>query len=94
MEKKEKEDSSLYGGCKLFLIKDEFEVVRVDCGVASIPPFRIDVLLSSEGIQFGAKITRIEPNDKIELEKVLGPPCLPLNQHLVSKRNTQDFYDS
>jgi len=93
MKRKEKEDSSLYGGHKLFLSKDEFEVVRVNCGVASIPLFRIDVPLSSESIQFGAKMTRIEPGDKVELEKVLGPPCLSLDQHLVSKKNTQDFYD-
>ncbi len=48
-ERKE-EDSSLYGNYKLFLSEDRFEVVRVDCSVASIPPFRIDVPLSSESI--------------------------------------------
>jgi len=59
------------------LSEDELEVVRIDCGIASIPPFRIDVPLSSESIQFGAKTTRVEPDDKVELGEILGPPCLP-----------------
>ena len=67
----------MYKGCKLFLSKDELEVVRVDCGVASIPSFRIDIPLSSESIQFCAKTTRVEPDDKIELGEVLRPPRLP-----------------
>jgi len=41
---------SLYEGCKLFLSKDRFEVMRVNCGIASIPLFRIDVPSSSESI--------------------------------------------
>ena len=61
----------------MFLSEDGLEVVRVDCGVASIPPFRIDVPLSSESIWFGVEMTRAEPNDKVELEEVLGPPHLP-----------------
>ena len=61
----------MYGGCKLFLSKDGLEVVRVDYGVASIPPFRIDIPLSSESIWFGAEMTRAEPDDKVELEEVL-----------------------
>ena len=60
--------------------------MRVDCGVASIPPFRIDVPSSSESIWFCAKTTRAEPDDKIELEKVLGPPRLPLDQYLGSRK--------
>ena len=71
MERRKEEDSSLYGGCKLFLSKDGLEVVRVDYGVASIPPFRIDIPLSSESIWFGAEMTRAEPDDKVELEEVL-----------------------
>jgi len=43
MERREKKNGSSYGGCKLFLSEDGLEVVRVDCGVASIPPFRIDI---------------------------------------------------
>ena len=52
--------------------EDRREVVRVDYSVASIPPFRIDVLLSSESIWFDAEMNRIELNDKIELRKILG----------------------
>ena len=48
-----------------------------DCGIASILPFRIDVPSSSESIQFCAETTRTEPDDKVELGEVLGPPCLP-----------------
>jgi len=68
------------------LSEDGLEVVRVDCGVASIPPFRIDVPLSSESIWFYAEITRVEPDDKIELEEVLRPPHLPLGQYLGSRK--------
>ena len=78
MEGKKKKNSGLYGGCKLFLSEDGLEVVRVDCGVASILPFRIDVPSSSKSIQFCAETTRAEPDDKVELEEVLGPSCLPL----------------
>jgi len=79
VKRREKENCSSYRGCKLFLSEDGLEVVRVDYSVASIPPFRIDVPSSSESVQFGAKMTRIKPNDKIELEEVLGPLCLPLD---------------
>jgi len=68
------------------LSEDGLEVVRVDCGVASIPLFRIDIPSSSESIWFCAETTRAEPDDKIELGKVLGPPCLPLDQYLGSKK--------
>ena len=44
----------------MFLSEDELEVMRIDCGIASIPPFRIDVPPSSESIWFGAKMTRVE----------------------------------
>jgi len=86
VERREKKDCSSYGGCKLFLSKDGLEVMRVDYGVASIPPFRIDVPLSSESIWFCAEMTRAEPDDKVELEKVLGPPHLPLGQYLGSRK--------
>ena len=86
MEGRKKKDCSLYGGCKLFLSEDGLEVVKVDCGIVSIPPFRIDVPSSSESIWFCAKMTRAEPDDKIELEKVLGPPRLPLGQYLGSRK--------
>jgi len=49
-KRKEKKDSSLYGGCKLFLSQDWFEVVKINYGVISIPFFKIDVLSFSESI--------------------------------------------
>jgi len=73
------------------LCKDGFKVVRIDCGVASIPPFRINIPLSSKSIQFGTKTTRTEPNDKVELREVLGPPHLPLGQYLSSRKVLKVF---
>ena len=70
----------------MFLSEDEFEVVRVDCGIASILLFRIDVPSSSESIQFCTEMTRVEPDDKVELGEVLGPPRLPLGQYLGSRK--------
>ena len=70
----------------MFLSEDGLEVMRVDCGIASIPLFRIDVPSSSESIQFCAEMTRTEPNDKIELGKVLRPPRLPPGQYLGSRK--------
>ena len=70
----------------MFLSEDGLEVMRVDCGIASIPLFRIDVPSSSESIWCCAETTRVEPDDKIELGKVLGPPCLPLDQYLGSRK--------
>ena len=70
----------------MFLSEDELEVVRVDCGIASIPPFRIDVPSSSKSIQFGAKITKMESDNKVELGKVLRPLCLSLGQHFGSRK--------
>ncbi len=91
MERREKEDNSLYGGHKLFLSKNWFEVVRVDCGIVIIPSFRIDVPLSSKIIWFGTKITRTEPDDKVELREVLGLLCLPPGQHLGSGKVLKVF---
>ena len=86
MKRRKEKESSLYKGCKLFLSEDRLEVVRVDYSVASIPPFRIDIPLFSESIWFSTKTTRIEPDDKIKLEEVLGPPCLPPGQYLGSRK--------
>jgi len=68
------------------LSEDGLEVVRVDCGIASIPFFRIDIPLSSESIQFCAETTRVEPDDKVELGEILGPPCLHPGQYLGSRK--------
>ena len=81
----------MYRDCKLFLSEDRFEVVRVDCGIANIPPFRIDVLLSSESIWFGAETTRVEPDNKVELGEVLRLPHLPLGQYLGSRKILKVF---
>ena len=84
-ERRKKKDGSLYRDCKLFLSEDGLEVVRVNCSVVSILPFRIDVPLSSESIWFCAKMTRAEPDDKVELEEVLRPLHLSLGQYLGSR---------
>jgi len=65
--------------------------VRVDCGIASIPLFRINIPSSSKSIQFSTKITREEPDDKIELGEVLKPLCLPLGQYLDSRKILKVF---
>ena len=70
----------------MFLSEDGLEVVRVDHGIASIPPFRIDISLSSESIWFRAKTTRAEPDDKVELGEVLRPLHLPPGQYLGSRK--------
>ena len=91
MERRKDEDSSLYRGYKLFLSEDGFEVVRVDYSIASIPFFRIDVPPSSESIQFGTETTRAGPDDKVELEEVLGPLHLSLGQHLDNRKILKVF---
>jgi len=73
------------------LSEDGLEVVRVDCGIASIPPFRIDIPSSSKSVRFGAKMTRTEPDNKVELEEVLRPLCLPLGQYLGSRKILKVF---
>jgi len=70
----------------LFLSKDGLEVVRVDCSIASIPPFGIDVPSSSESIRFCAETIRAEHDDKIELGKVSDHrTCLWVNTLVVAK---------
>jgi len=73
------------------LSEDGFEVVRIDCSITSILLFRIDVPSSSESIRFGVKTTRMEPDDKIELGEVLGPPCLSLGQYFGSRKILKVF---
>jgi len=36
-------------------------------------------------------MTRIEPDDKVELEEILGPLYLPLDQHLDSRKILKVF---
>jgi len=61
------------------LNEDWFEVVKVDYGVANILPFMVNILLFSESIWFGAKITRTGPDNKVKLREVLGLLYLPLD---------------
>ena len=60
--------------------------MKVDCSVASISPFRIDIPSSSESILFDTEITRAESDDKVELEEVLGPLHLSPGQYLSSRK--------
>ena len=62
--------------------------MKIDYGIASILLFKIDIPLSSENIQFGAKI---KPDDKVELRKALRPLYLPLGQHLGSRKVLKVF---
>jgi len=91
VKRRKERDSSLYKGCKLFLGKDWYDIVRVDCGIASILPFRIDVPLFSKSIWFSTKTTRMEPDNKVELREILGPPHLPSDQHLGSGKVLKVF---
>ena len=91
MEKRKKKDSSSDKGCKLFLSEDGFEVVRIYYSIASIPSFKIDVPLFSESIWFGTKMTRTEPNNKVELKKVLRLLCLSSGQYLSSGKILKVF---
>ena len=75
----------------MFLSEDWFKVVKVDCGIASILLFRINILSSSKSIQFGPKITRIESDDKVELREILRLPCLSLDQYLGSGKVLKIF---
>ena len=75
----------------MFLSEDEFEVIWVNYGIASISFFKIDVLLSSKSIQFGIKITRVEPNNKIELQEVFRLLYLFPDQYLDSRKILKVF---
>jgi len=65
--------------------------VKIDCGIASISFFRIDIPLSSESIWFGAKITKMEPDNKIKLREILRLPCLPSGQYFGSRKILKIF---
>ena len=65
--------------------------MRVNCGIASIPLFRVNVPSSSKSIQFDIKITRTESDNKIELREILRLLCLPLHQYLGSKKVLKVF---
>jgi len=66
-------------------------IVRVDCGIASISSFRIDVPLFSKNVQFGVETTRIESDDKVELREILRLLCLSSGQYLGSGKVLKVF---
>jgi len=85
-KKRKKKDCSFYRDYKLFLSEDGFGVVRVDCSIASILLFWIDVLLSSKSIQFDTKISRAESDNKLKCERYLDyHACLWVNTLVVEK---------
>ena len=52
------------------------ENMRIDRSIASILLFRIDISLFSENIGLSSKSTKVEADNKIELEQVSEPSCL------------------
>ena len=65
--------------------------MRINCGIASISLFRIDIPPFSKSIQFGTKTARTEPDDKVELRKILRLLYLPPNQYLGSRKILKIF---
>src|SRR6267154_2027586 len=56
--------------------KNGTEVLRIDLHVVPIPPFRIDVPASSEGIRFSAKAARAEADNEVEMVEEFRPAGL------------------
>ena len=75
----------------MFLSENWFEVVRVDCGVASISLFRVAILPFSKSVQFGTKITKTESDNKIKPREILGPLYLLLGQYFDSRKVLKIF---
>jgi hypothetical protein len=61
------EISGMDGGRWLFLCKDWVKIMWIDCSIAIIPPFWVDVPLSSESVRLCSKMSGTEANDKVEL---------------------------
>lgn len=55
---------------ELLLCKYWLEIMTVYLNIVTIPPFRVDILSSSQGIRFGTKAARVEANNKIELGEI------------------------
>ena len=68
----------------MFLSKDWFEVIRVDYSIASIPPFRINILLFSESIWFDAKITRINFSISRTTRVRVDQSCCHISHNLIA----------
>jgi len=73
------------------LSEDRFEAIKINCSIANISFFRINVPSSSKSIRFGTKISRTKPNDKAKLKEKLGLSHLSLGQHLDSRKVLKVF---
>ena len=69
----------------MLLGKHWTEVARVDGSIVAIPPFRIDVPVSSERVGFGAQTPRAEADNEIELGGVLRPTGLSTGKDFGSR---------
>ena len=57
----------------MFLCEHGSEVSRIYAGVIASPLFRINVPLSSKSVGFGAKVSRTESDNEVELAEEFGP---------------------
>lgn len=71
IKQQKKENDSSQECYELFLSKNGPEIVGVDCGVASISSFKVNILLSSEIIRLYTEMTQVKPNNKVELGEKL-----------------------
>ena len=60
-------ECSTEGSGELFLGKDWVEVVWIETGISGIPIFRIDIPPSSESVQFGSEMARVESNYHVKM---------------------------
>jgi len=65
--------------------------MRFNYSIAIISPFRRDISLSSQSIQFDTNMSRAELDNKIQLQKILIPLCLSVNQYLGSREVLKIF---
>ena len=72
------------------------EVVRIDRSIANIFLFKINILSFSESIRLSSKLTRMEADDKIELEEIFILSCLLTGQSFSSQKIFEFFviYDN
>ena len=80
------EYGGLEGGCKLLISEHWSEIVRVDSCIIPFPLFRIDILSSSQCIQFGSEFSQTETNHEVELRKEFQPTGLPSCQNFGSRK--------
>ena len=58
----------------------EPSVLRIDSGIVTIPPFKIDVPSSSKSIGFGSEFSGTETDDEVKSGKIFGPSCLSMRE--------------